>query len=788
MLKNIKRTKEMCLFWFFCFLFFVLFVRLFYLQVIRANHYEAELAKQHVSEAYLKADRGHIYLMDKSEKPVQLTENLMMYDVFVDPKLIGNNNDDKARFIDLVTPILYEHLCEINGMERLSKEQCVKNIEIFSRKDLLPQSPEFFYYGSGIRSEGIDSYDWTGFYTSKIGVVDKFNTWAAYSLIQERLDKRIYIWVNPKNYLWFFANYRFIEDLKSLDLSYVEIKYWNYVYIIPDKVKSHQKAIDIFNDLLWRYGYLDQYRSLESKFYPQENRYVKLVSDINPALAQELRTMKIDFYQERNENNIPILHGLWLEPNVTRYYPYGGFLSNVLGYVDKNWNAFYGIEQYFDELLRWNDGKIIWRSSAWIGQVGANDFDIEDVEDGDDIYLTIDMWIQKEVEMIAEKYQKSLIADSVSILVYDPYNWHIKASVNAPSFNANDYDDVFEYMPLWEENWFLVDNETYVDVPVYYKTWDEYKLTKTYERSNTGLKKYVSKNVYGPQVFVDKNIAMAYEPWSIFKAFTVSIGLDVDEIRFFDYYFDSGYVEVGPYKIKNADEECYGWNSFLHALIYSCNVGMVRVAQRVGKEGFYNYLTKLGFGRPTNIELAWEDEWYVDSVSSVSFARYLNNSFGQWLLATPLQIAAWYWALVNGWYYVKPTVVAWIRDKNTWGYYPNKKEVLRQIFRPETVEEIKNGLYQVMEWNPGYIKYSRVEWYTLGGKSWTSQISYKWRYQNGVWWTNGSFVWLVTKENPNYIVVIQVRRPRSSLWWWQTAGRIFRELGEFLISYSLIEK
>jgi len=544
MLKNIRLTKELFLFLFFCFLFFILVVRLFYLQVIKSKYYENELAKQHVSEAYLKADRWNIFLMDKSGKPVKLTENLMMYDVFVDPKLIGNDTRDKDRFIELVTPLIYKHLCEVNGMERISREQCVKNIEIFSRKDLLPQIPEFFYYGSWIQTAGMESYDWTWFYSSKINVIEKFTTWAAYNLIQERLNKRIYIWINPENYLWFFANYRFVSDLKELDLDYVDIRYGNYVYIIPDKVRYHQKAVETFENLLDRYWYLEQYANLSSKFYPQENRYVKLISDINPALAQELRSMKVDFYQERNENNIPILHWLWLEPNVTRYYPYGWFLSNILWYVDRNWNAFYGIEQYFDELLRGKDWKIIWRSSAWIGQVGANDFDIENVENWDDIYLTIDMWIQKEIEMIAEKYQKNLIADSVSILVYDPYNWHIKASVNAPSFNANDYNDVFEYEPLWIENKHLIDNETYVDIPVYYKTWDEYKLAKTYQRINTWLKKYISRNIYWPQVFVDKNISMAYEPWSIFKAFTVSIGLDVDEIRFFDYYFDSGYVEV----------------------------------------------------------------------------------------------------------------------------------------------------------------------------------------------------------------------------------------------------
>jgi len=64
---------------------------------------------------------------------------------------------------------------------------------------------------------------------------------------------------------------------------------------------------------------------------------------------------------------------------------------------------------------------------------------------------------------------------------------------------------------------------------------------------------------------------------------------------------------VGPYTIKNADEECLGDNTFLHGLVYSCNVGMVRIAQKVGKEIFYNYMDKLGFGRLTHIELAGED-------------------------------------------------------------------------------------------------------------------------------------------------------------------------------------
>jgi hypothetical protein len=93
-----------------------------------------------------------------------------MYNVFVDPKFIR----DKKKFIDILTPTIYEHLCEINGMTKPDKLTCIKNIEEFSQVDLLPNKPEFFYFGkidlgSGLFmnkvSSGSDSYDWTGYNT-----------------------------------------------------------------------------------------------------------------------------------------------------------------------------------------------------------------------------------------------------------------------------------------------------------------------------------------------------------------------------------------------------------------------------------------------------------------------------------------------------------------------------------------------------------------------------------------------------------------------------------------------
>jgi len=756
---------------------------LFYLQVIKHDHYDGLLSRQHVNEIFLKAKRGNIFADDKAEKHVQLTDNITMFNVFVDPKFIW----DKPEFISTISPILYKHFCELYGMQEVSKLQCVKNIEFFTQTQIIPPEPQFFYFGSGIVSPWYESYDTTWYQLQLTTILSGFNQNVALQLIQNRLDTMIYIGIKPKNYLWFFSNNNFLADLEKLNLSYVDVQSTYYVYIIPQKIRNVNKDMAPLEKLLAAYGYLEKFPYLERAFYEQENRYVKIISDANPLIAQEIKDIKIEKYQIRSKDRIPLLHGLGIESYTKRYYQYGTFLSNALWFVDKNNSAFYGIEQYFDDVLRGKDGKIVWRASAWIGPVGANEFELEQAKDGNDVYLTIDIGIQKEVETIIQRYHDTLKDDSISVLIYNPFNGHIKASATYPSYNPNNYNDAFTLQPLTPKYWYIVDDLSYVEQPVYIFTWWEYKTATTTERIDTTLPKYIAKNVYGPQVLVDKNVSMAYEPWSVFKAFTVAIWLDTDEIRFYDPYHDPWQVKVGQFTIKNAEKVCAGDHNFLHAFVRSCNVGMVRIAQKLGKEVFYNYLEKLDFGKRTWIELANEDAWFVDSVTTVSDARFFNNTFGQWLLVTPMQLAAGYAPLVNWGYYVQPTIIKWVFDKSTQTYHENTTKIIKQIFRPETSEATKIWLLSVLEQNPE-LRYSKVEWYQLWGKSWTSQISYKWKYHNGVWWTNGSFVGIVTKDDPQYIVVIQVRRPRQNIRWWATAGKIFGDIANFIVNYALIDK
>lgn len=141
-------------------------------------------------------------------------------------------------------------------------------------------------------------------------------------LIKTRLNNMIYIGIKPKNYLGFFANTNFLADLAKLNLDFVDIQGKNYVYIIPDRVGNSNKDMLALKKILDTYGYLDDFPNLEKSFYKQENRYVKIISDANPLIAQKIKDLKLKYYQKRSKDRIPLLHGLGMESYIKRYYQY----------------------------------------------------------------------------------------------------------------------------------------------------------------------------------------------------------------------------------------------------------------------------------------------------------------------------------------------------------------------------------------------------------------------------------------------------------------------------------
>jgi len=802
---NLNFTKEMQLISLFCLLFGIILIRLFYLQIIQHNKYTTELMKQSTSLASVKAERWDIYALDKTWQPVKLTENINLYDIALDPREIWideHGNSVKPRLIELLTPIVYKHLCVIHWMEKVNTEWCIKNIESFTNTELLPKQPEIFYFWKEfdadwnevqIFSPEYNTFDFEAYNTQKQKVIDEFSKDYAMQLISNKLSDKIKTGIKEKNYIGYYTNEEFLEDLKNQNFNFIDIEANFYIYIIPTKSVSSRDKLLFQTFMNKRWEKLSS-STIESLFSQQTYKYIKLFSAANPQIAQDIKELKNTYANEkyvlpdgRPYNKYSIVHGIILESYPTRYYPHGDLLSNVVWYVDKNWEAFYGIEKYFDETLKWTDWEIKWRSN-W--NMGWNDFEVVNTKDWDDIVLTIDIWIQKEVDSIAKKYLETFKSDSIAVMVFDPNKWEIKASVSLPWYNPNNYNDAYTIVPLWPELSYIIDNETYTDIPVYIYTGWKYQKATSDQRTNTTLKKYIAKNIYWAQVFVDKNIATAFEPGSVFKAFTMWIWLDSDEVRLDDHYQDDWSLKIDIYTIKDADQKkCMWYHTLLDALINSCNVGMIRIVQSLWKDIFYNYLTKLWFWEITWIELAEEKSWTLPT-NSVSMAAFFNHSFWQWLSVTQIQLASAYSALVNWWKYIKPTIISQIREKqinsDDFTIQTPKAKSVKQIFRPEVSEEMRNALYSVVETNDEY-KYAKIANYRLWAKSWTSQIAYKWKYQRWEGWTQATFAGVVSIDNPQYIVLIWVSRPRTNQWWVSTAWKIFSEIATFLIWYSMIE-
>lgn len=263
----------------------------------------------------------------------------------------------------------------------------------------------------------------------------------------------------------------------------------------------------------------------------------------------------------------------------------------------------------------------------------------------------------------------------------------------APSFNPNNYNDAYELTPLGSEYAHIVDDLTYMDRPVYILSGGKYKIATLSERTDTRLPKYLPKNEFGSQVFMDRNVAVPYEPGSVFKALTMAIGMDTDEIRGTDYYTDPGKVKVGTFTIKNANSICEGYHSFLEGLAFSCNIAMIRIVQKVGKEIFYNYLERFGFGKLTGIEIAEEKAGTLDNPSTVAMSRFLNTAFGQGIQVTQIQLAVAYAALLNGGKIIKPTIVSSITKKSQQTDQSEQiqeaPQVIGQLLRSDVSENMK---------------------------------------------------------------------------------------------------
>lgn len=530
-------------------------------------------------------------------------------------------------------------------------------------------------------------------------------------------------------------------------------------------------------------------------------RYVKILRKMNLStkdfvdarLKEEKEAVKKGLLNE-NDGITPFVI---LEPHPTRFYPEKNVSGQVTGFVDNEGIGHYGIEGYYHDELQGQEGQRKTRKDASGKSLGGYDLAERKIVNGADVKLTIDRNIQKEVTRILSEGVKEFRANRGSVVIMDPKTGAVVAMVGYPDYDPNDFGAVYEIEKVSYARYpnpsidllgLTVMVEDSKDGTEYAYDGRRIKLRVATEGEvgNPAVPKFKFKNNYGPGAYINDTIGSLYEPGSVFKAITTAIAIDTGDIKPTDTYLDKGYAEIDDFKIKNVSKECIGRHTYLHALDWSCNVGMIDIVQKIGKSLFSKYVADFGFGMKTGITLEGEVFGKIEPYEKWSRAKLFTQSFGQGITATVLQMATAYSALANGGIYMEPYIV----DSITLGdgtVIKNTPKPLRRVIKEETSKQITAMLVEGA--TIGFAKKGSVEGYDVAGKTGTSQIAAKGKYEeNGPGHTITSYGGFAPASNPKFVMIVKLERPRSSEFSETTSSALFSRIAKYLLNYYGIPK
>ena len=540
---------------------------------------------------------------------------------------------------------------------------------------------------------------------------------------------------------------------------------------------------------------------LDYKLSKRTVRYVKILRKMWLAtwdiIDTRIKAEKINIAQGRMLDSESIFHFFILEANPTRFYPEKNMGGQIVGFVDNQNEGKYGVEGYFNEELKWKEGAQIAKKDISGRTIGSFDLGERKMVNGTDIKLTIDRNIQKEVTKILSTSIKEFRANKWSVVIMDPKTGAIVSMVSYPDFDPNNFWDVYEFERVSYSKYpnpgfdllgiplFVEDTEQWIYILVGKKKI-ALRIATEAEIANRAIPKYKYKNMFGPGVYETDPVSALYEPGSVFKAVTMAIGIDTGDIKPSDTYTDKGYVNIDQYKISNVSSECIGRHTYSHALDWSCNVGMIDIVQKIGKSLFHKYINDFWFGQKTNITLDWEVFGKIDPYEKWSRVKLFTMSFGQGITATVLQMATAYSALANGGIYMQPYIV----DSLTLAdgtIVKNAPTPLRRIIKEDTSKKI---IAMLTEWAKiGFAKKWWVDGYDVAGKTGTSQIAAKGKYEVGeAGHTITSYGWFAPASNPKFVMIVKIERPRSAQYSETTSSTVFSKIAKYLFNYYGIPK
>ena len=426
--------------------------------------------------------------------------------------------------------------------------------------------------------------------------------------------------------------------------------------------------------------------------------------------------------------------GYYLTVDSNRYYPFGNFLTQTIGFTSSDNVGISGLELLYNAQLMGIDGASYTQSDLIGNKISNSKTTYLSPLDGFSLNLTIDSNMQLYVEQAVNEALIKYSANSASCIMMNANTGEILSIASAPTYDLNN-------IPRNDSN---------------------------------------TLNAQSKQLIISD----VYEPGSTFKIITSAIGLEEDKIK--NSYYCPGFHIVDGQRIKCWKSIGHGSQNFAEGICNSCNCVFMDVALSVGKETFYAYLDKFGLKNKTGLDFPGESSSILlplDNVKNVDLARI---GFGQAIAVTPIQLICAVSSILNGGNLIKPYLVKSIYDKNTnIVVKENNTEIVKNTVSEETSNLLKEYLVNVVEEGSG--KNAKIDGYTIGGKTGTSQ-----KYLNGAIAKGkyiSSFLGFTQIGNDNIVCLFMVDEPKGYLYYGSiVAAPYVKNIFENTFNYLKIER
>lgn len=425
------------------------------------------------------------------------------------------------------------------------------------------------------------------------------------------------------------------------------------------------------------------------------------------------------------------LKGIYIIPDVLRYYPNKTLFSHVLGFSGIDGQGLAGIELSYDEYLKGKNGSLekVFDARGNLMQTYEDEYIAP--KEGMRLVLTLDATIQRIIESHLEAAMKQYQCKQALAIAMNPHTGAIIAMSAKPDYDPNEplkKQKNHQILPIW----------------------------------------------------------MSYEPGSTFKSLTFAAALEEGVIDMFkDRYYDKGYEIVMGRRIKSWKAGGHGDQSFLQVLENSSNPGFVELSRRLGSHKLYEYVEAFGMTTKTGIDLPGESK-------GIMFGKDMNElqaatvAFGQGISITPIQLVSAFSAIVNGGIRYEPYLVEQILEPYSEDIvYQHQSKAIKRVISKETSDKMRYALESVVANGGG--KNAYLQGYPIGGKTGTAQKVVNGSYSKSDYIV--SFLSAAPITDPKIVLYIALDSPRNDIVYGGTiVAPIVKSIYEEVLPYLKIEK